>query len=96
MTDPRGRLASLAAVFGSADVEPAALDRTAQDYYDLLAELTGVSDRTGGEELGRPMRLATGEALAPRDAARSVTDARRTARIFRGLETAVTEAARRF
>jgi hypothetical protein len=96
VTRPRGRLASLATVLGNADVEPAALARAAQDYYDLLSELTGVSDRTGSEDLGRPMRLATGEALAPRDAARSVTDARRTARILQGLEAAVTEAARRF
>jgi hypothetical protein len=96
VTDPRGRLAALAATLGTADVEPAALTRAAQDYYDLLSELTGVSDRAGSEELGRPIRLATGEALAPLDAARSVTDARRTARIFQGLEAAVTEAARLF
>ena len=96
MTAPRHRLESLAAALLDRDAEPAALARTAKDLYDLLSGLTGISERTVGKELCSPIRLDTGVALAPRDAARSVVDFMRTARILQGLDAAVARAEQLF
>lgn len=75
---------------------PSALARAARDFYDLLVGLTGVSEAAVAKELLSPIRLDTGLALAPRDAARSVVDFMRTARILQGLDAAVARAERLF
>lgn len=96
MTDPRRRLECAADVLLDHGAEPSALARAAHEFYDLLSGLTGISDRTMDREVCAPIQLDTGVALAPRDAARSVVDFMRTARILQGLEAAVAQAARLF
>lgn len=62
--------------------------------HDLLSELTGLPQRAGPDS--GPLRLASGIALAPRDAANSMLDPLRTARLLQALEDAVAAAEQRF
>lgn len=92
----RCRLESAGAVLLDRRAEPADLHAAAHALYALLAELTGLREDTRDRAQLDPVRLSSGLALAPRDAARSVVDFVRTARLLQGMEVALGTARARF
>jgi hypothetical protein len=94
--DARRRLDEAGAVLLDRAAEPGDLHRAAHELYDLLAELTGIREDSRDRADLDPIRLDSGVALAPRDAARSVVDFMRTARILQGLEAAIAAARHTF
>jgi hypothetical protein len=94
--DPRRRLEAAGAVLLDRAAAPGELHDAAHALYALLAELTGIREDSRDRAQLDPIRLPSGVALAPRDAARSVVDFMRTARILQGLEVSIARARSRF
>lgn len=67
----------------------------ASALHSALSELTGVRETGEGSRDARPVALAAGTALAPRDAARCLVDFQRTAALGRGVAAAAVELAGR-
>lgn len=95
-TDARRRLETAGAVLLDRAAEPGDLHRAAHELYDVLSDLTGVHEETRERADLQPIRLDSGVALCPRDAARSVVDFVRTARMLQGLEAAIAAGRRVF
>jgi hypothetical protein len=95
-SDARGRFDAACAVLLDRGAEPVELHRAAHALYAVLAELTGIREDSRERGEIQPIRLPGGVALAPRDAARSVLDFMRTARMLQGLEAAIAAARARF
>lgn len=93
---PRRRLEAAGAVLLDRRAEPGDLRDAAHALYAVLAELTGIREDSRDRAQLDPIRLPSGVALAPRDAARSVVDFMRTARILQGLAAAIGSARARF
>jgi hypothetical protein len=72
------------------------LEAAAAGLYALCSSITGIDEHSARADDSDGTRLASGEALSPRDAARCVLDHRRTSRFLRGLQAAVLEARARF
>jgi hypothetical protein len=72
------------------------LNNAARALYSLCSSVTGIdeySDHAGDSD---GLRLPSGEAICPRDAARCVLDYNRTAKFLRGLYAAILESQKRF
>jgi hypothetical protein len=93
---PRRRLEAAGDVLLDRRAEPGDLRDAAHALYAVLAELTGIREDSRDRAQLDPIRLPSGVALAPRDAARSVVDFMRTARILQGLAAAIDSARARF
>jgi hypothetical protein len=94
--EARRRFDGAASVLLDREAGPADLHRAAHALYAVLAEITGISEATRERAQLDPIRLPGGVALSPRDAARSVLDFMRTARMLQGLEEAIAAARRQF
>jgi hypothetical protein len=92
----RRRLDEAGATLLDRGAAPSDLYAGAHALYAVLSELTGIREDSRERADLDPIRLDSGVALAPRDAARSVVDFMRTARILQGLETAIAAAGRTF
>ncbi len=68
----------------------------AAGLYALCSSIAGIDEDSARADDSDGTRLASGEALSPRDAARCVLDYRRTSRFLRGLQAAILEARARF
>ena len=95
-SEPRRRLDAAGAVLLDRQAEPGDLHEAAHALYAVLAELTGIREDSRERAQVDPLRLPSGVALAPRDAARSVVDFVRTARLLQGLEATIAAARSRF
>lgn len=95
-SDARRRFDAAALVLLDRRAEPGELYQAAHALYTVLAELTGIREDSRDRAQLDPIRLPSGVALAPRDAARSVVDFMRTARLLQGLEAAIASARARF
>lgn len=93
---PRRLLEDAGAVLLDRRSEPADLHAAAHALYAVLAALTGIREDTRERAQLDPLCLPNGVALAPRDAARSVVDFVRTARLLQGMEVALSAARARF
>jgi hypothetical protein len=94
--EARRRFDAAATVLLDRRAGPIDLHRAAHELYAVLAVLAGVREDSRERAEIRPIRLQSGVALAPRDAARSVLDFMRTARMLQGVEAAVAAARVRF
>jgi hypothetical protein len=94
--EPRRRLEAAGAVLLDRAAGPGELHDAAHALYALLAELTGIREDSRDRAQLDPLRLPSGVALAPRDAARSVVDFVRTARLLQGLAATIAAARNRF
>jgi len=92
----RRRFDAAGAVLLDRAAGPADLHRAAHELYAVLAGLTGIREDSRDRAEIAPLRLDSGVALAPRDAAQSVLDFMRTARMLQGLEAAIAAARARF
>ena len=80
----------------SHQTEDTRLNAAAGALYSLCSSVTGIneySNHAGGSD---GIRLPSGEAICPRDAARCVLDYSRTAKFLRGLYAAILESQKRF
>jgi Methyltransferase domain len=95
-SDARRRFDAAAAVLLDRGAEPVDLYRAAHELYAVLAGLTGIREDSRERAEIQAIQLPGGVALAPRDAARSVLDFMRTARMLQGLEAGIAAARERF
>ena len=72
------------------------LKAAAADLYSLCSTVTGIDDYPDQEGDADAIRLPSGEAISPGDAARCVLDYGRTSKFLRGLYAAILEARKRF
>lgn len=80
----------------SPDSESATLRAAATGLHGLLADFSGLTEASANEEDISNIALDTGLAIAPKDAARSILDYRRTAKFLRGLRESITKAQKQF
>lgn len=78
------------------DSENATLRAAATGLHGLLASLSGLTEASANEEDTSNIALDTGLAIAPKDAARSILDYRRTTKFLRGLRASITQAQEHF
>jgi hypothetical protein len=95
-SEARRRFEAAGAALLDRGAGPVELHGAAHALYAVLAELTGVREDSRDRAQLDPIRLPSGVALAPRDAARSVVDFVRTARLLQGMEIALGTARERF
>lgn len=72
------------------------LRTSADQYYRILSQTTGISDESSFYEDEIETYLADGKAISPKNAARCVLDYRRTSLFLRGIYAAINEAQKRF
>jgi hypothetical protein len=77
-------------LFGQAD--PGRIREVVVEFHDLLTEISGLDDSSTNQEDTDEIVLASGKAISPKDAARSVLDYYRTAQFLRGAQAAIHEA----
>jgi hypothetical protein len=95
-TSVRAELERLTDQLLSPDSENATLRDAATGLHGLLASLSGLTEASANEEDTSSIALNTGLAIAPKDAARSILDYRRTTKFLRGLRESITQAQKHF
>jgi hypothetical protein len=80
----------------SPDSDNATLHDAATGLHGLLANISGLTEASANQEDTSNIALETGLAIAPKDAARSILDYRRTTKLLRGLRESITKAQRQF
>ena len=72
------------------------LNAAAGGLYSLCSSVTGIDEHSDHANDSDGIRLPSGEAISPRDAARCVLDFSRTSKFLRGLHAAILEAQKKF
>lgn len=69
--------------------DPGRIREAVVEFHDLLTEISGIDDCSPNQEDANDIVLASGRAISPRDAARSLLDYYRTAQFLRGAHAAI-------
>ena len=72
------------------------LSAAATELYSLCSSVSGIDENSNHADDGDEIRLPSGKAISPRDAARCVLDYSRTSKFLRGIHAAILDARERF